>query len=208
MRRPLQLVAVAAACSTLLLSGCGTPAGETPPGGVATVEHAAPAPAAGGAGADGGGAAEQDAAAVLGPVCTSPAGYSVARPAGWAVNSGAQLPPCSWFDPAPFTVPEGTDVRTAITLGVETGSVDGVWPDERSRTALEVDGRPAQRIEQVTTAGLYPVGTPVTTYVVDLGNGRVLLADAVGLAAADHERNVRVLDEMMRSLELHGDAPV
>ncbi len=198
--RPLSLAGpftVVAACSALLLSGCGAPAAPAPEQAVA-VEASA--------GTSVGTAADPGTA--LGPTCTSPAGFSIDRPEGWSVASGTQLPACGWFDPEPVDVPAGTDVRTAITVRVENGPVAAVWPDERSRTTVEVAGRPAHRIEQVTTAGLYPAGTPITSYAVPLGDGRTLVADTVGLAAVDHERNVRVLDAMMRSLEIHGGPAV
>ena len=55
------------------------------------------------------------------------------------------------------------------------------------------------RNEQVTTPGLYPAGTRITTWAVDLG-GRTLLADAVELPRGDHERAVAALDAMVESL--------
>jgi hypothetical protein len=140
---------------------------------------------------------------VLGATCTSPEGFQVDHPADWSVNSGDVLPPCSWFDPAPFVVPEATDARAAVTLRVlPAGDPELAFPDEVSRSTVPVGGRDALRVEQVTRAGLYPVGTPITSYVVDLGNGRVLLADTVGLPGTDPERDVAVLDAMMASLDV------
>jgi hypothetical protein len=73
-------------------------------------------------------------------------------------------------------------------------------PDEVARTEPEVAGRAAVRTEQVTTVGLWPEGTRITTWALDL-DGRTLVADAVELPGGDHERAVAVLDEMVRSLE-------
>jgi hypothetical protein len=140
--------------------------------------------------------------------CESSEGFRVDRPSDWSVNPGDVLPPCSWFAADSFTVPEASDVRIAdVTLTVEVG-LDRTtrWPDEAARSSVEVAGRPAVRIEQLTGPGFYPAGTPITTYVVDLGPGRhegaVLVADTVGLPGFDHDRNVEVLDAMMASLSL------
>jgi hypothetical protein len=63
-------------------------------------------------------------------------------------------------------------------------------------------------VEQTAGPGFYPEGTPITTYVVDLGpartDGAVLVARTVGLPGADYDRNVDVLDAMMASLVLDG----
>jgi hypothetical protein len=138
--------------------------------------------------------------------CTSPAGFSVDHPADWSVNSGDVLPVCSWFAAEAFAVPEASDVRTAdITLSVRSGSdASSVWPDETARTSVEVAGRTAVRVVQVAGPGFYPEGTPITTYVVELGDGRTLVADTVGLPGSDYDRNVEVLDAMMASLVLDG----
>lgn len=136
-----------------------------------------------------------------GATCASPEGFEVGLPADWSVNPGTVLPSCSWFHPEPFVVPEATDARAAVTLTVlPAGDPALAFPDEVARSTVQVDGRDALRVEQVTRAGLYPVGTPITSYVVDLGDGRVLLADTVGLPGSDPDEHVAVLDAMMASL--------
>jgi hypothetical protein len=141
-----------------------------------------------------------------GDSCTSAAGYRVAFPADWATNADGVLPACSWFGPGEeVVVPEASDARTApVTLQVLDAPLAQVAvpvPDEVARTELEVGGRPAVRTEQVTTLGLYPEGTRITTWALDLG-GRTLVADAVELPGGDHERAVAVLDEMVETLEV------
>lgn len=182
---------LAAASSLLVLAGCGTtdaglPSASAPPStSTETVDAVA---------------AEETAR------CDHPAGFSVGYPADWSVNSGEVVPRCSWFDGESFSVPEATDVRlAAITLSVRPADeLVAEWPDETARTAVEVGGRAAMRVEQVAAPGFYPAGTPITTYVVDLGSqlpdGGVLVADTVGLPGFDHDRNVEVLDAMMASL--------
>ena len=141
-----------------------------------------------------------------GDSCTSASGYRVAFPADWATNADGVLPACSWFGPGEeVVVPEASDARTApVTLQVLDAPLAQVAvpvPDEVARTELEVGGRPAVRTEQVTTLGLYPEGTRITTWALDLG-GRTLVADAVELPGGDHERAVAVLDEMVQTLEV------
>ncbi len=136
--------------------------------------------------------------------CTGPAGYRVAFPADWSTNEAGVLPTCSWFGPGDVVVPEASDVRTApVTLQVVDGPLTEVAvpvPDEVTRTELEVGGRQAVRTQQVTTLGLHPEGTRITTWALDL-DGRTLLADAVELPGGDHERAVAVLDAMVETLE-------
>ena len=136
--------------------------------------------------------------------CASPAGYRVEYPADWSTNEAGVLPACSWFGPGEVVVPEASDVRTApVTLQVVDAPLTEVavpMPDEVTRTELEVGGRQAVRTEQVTTLGLYPEGTRITTWALDW-DGRTLLADAVELPGGDHERAVAVLDEMVEDLE-------
>ena len=137
--------------------------------------------------------------------CTSAAGYRVAFPPDWATNADGVLPAFSWFGPgAEVVVPEASDARTApVALQVVDADLAQVAvpvPDEGARAELEVGGRAAVRTEQVTTVGLYPAGTRITTWALDL-DGRTLVADAVELPGGDHARAVAVLEEMVRTLE-------
>jgi hypothetical protein len=153
---------------------------------------------------------QEDDPVALSQTCTSPAGFRVGFPADWSVNAGETVAGCSRFAPSDFDVPEATDVRVAaIAFSVEVAPFDRVAearPDERARRELTVDGRDAVRIERVTQDGLYPTGTPITSYAIRLedadGGPRTLVADTVGVPALDHERNTEVLDEMVASLDL------
>jgi hypothetical protein len=183
---------LAGACSLLFLTGCG-----------GTVAHESSGPEQE--------PARTDVTAGYGTTrCDSPEGFRVEHPADWNVNPGDVLPTCSWFADEAFTVPEASDVRIAdITLSVRAGSdLPPFGPDETARRTVEVGGRPAVRLELVTGPGFYPEGTPITTYVVDLGPARdgdeVLVADTVGLPGFDHDRNIEVLDAMMATLALDG----
>lgn len=180
---------LAGACALLVLTGCG--GGDAQPA-------AAPPVASGTATSDAGTAGRTSD-------CTHPAGFRVTHPADWQVNPGRVLPVCSWFDEETFAVPEASGIRTAdITFSVRpVAELPTRWPDETARAGVDVDGRAALRLEQLTTLGFYPAGTPITAYVVDLEtDGSALVASTVGLAGTDYARNVAVLDAMMASLVL------
>ncbi len=186
---PVRHLRATAAAPLLALAACASPATGPAPRAV-DVSPAAQAVAA---------TQPQD-----GNACTSPDGYRVAYPADWSTNADGVLPACSWFGPGEVVVPEASDARTApVTLRVvdaPLAEVAGPVPDEVARTELEVAGRPAVRTEQVTTLGLYPEGTHITAWALDL-DGRTLVAEAVELPGGDHERAVAVLDEMVQTLE-------
>lgn len=190
---------LAAVGALLVLTGCSGTDTEQP--------TAAPAPGTSSADTD-----DADDAADGMADCDHPAGFRVSHPADWSVNPGVVLPVCSWFAAESFDVPEATDARIAdITLKVIDGArPPSAWPDVTVSTPVEVGGRPGMRLERETGPGLYPVGTPITTYVVDLpsdaATGDTLLASTVGLPRFDYERNVAVLDAMMASLVVDGSS--
>jgi hypothetical protein len=184
-------LAGAAACAGVALAGCATaPAG--PPEGPAPARAADAAPSTGSAGA-----------ARLGNACVQGDGPTIRFPADWSVNAGDRLPGCSWFDPEPFTVPASTDVRVAITIGIDP-QLDPAepFPDAVAVRPVQVDGRDGTRAERIAGPGLYPAGTPITTYTVALGNGTTLVATTVGLEPAEYAGHVRVLDQMMEEIDL------
>lgn len=184
---------LAGVCALLLLAGCaggdGTDPGRSEPG--------ASEPGASGS-----------AGAWRTTTCAHPAGFRVTHPADWSVNPGEVLPKCSWFAAESFDVPTATDARIAdITLRVVEGHrPPSSWVDVAASRTVEVGGLPGLRLERVAGPGLYPAGTPILTYVIDLPSasdaGRTLVASTVGLARFDHERDVDVLDAMMASLVL------
>lgn len=182
---------LAGACALLVLSGCGADEGR----------GAAASPAPGTPSVDTRSGPDSSD-------CTHPAGFRVSHPADWSVNPGVTLPACSWFAAESFDVPEASDARIAdITLRVVEGPrPPSSWGDVTSSTAVDVGGLPALRLERRANPGLYPSGTPITTYVVDLPEGSTaqdtLVASTVGLPPFDYERNVAVLDAMMASLVL------
>lgn len=144
--------------------------------------------------------------------CESPEGFTIAAPEDWSSNDGSVVPACSQFHPAPFEVPRGTDARLAAV----TAYIDPVPFSRASRPRVAtdgdraittVDGRQAVRLSYATSGeGLYPGGTPVTSYLVDVGRGdgaeRTLFVDTVGLPGFDYETNVAVLDRMATTLRV------
>ena len=145
--------------------------------------------------------------------CDNPEGFSVAYPAEWATNEGDALPPCSMFNVEPFEVPEATDARPAAIFAridpvpYAEATAPGAESEER-RWVTAIDGLPAVRIEHETgDEGLYPPGTRLTAYAVDLnpdgeGEDRTLFLDTVGLPAFGYERNRLVLDRMAHTVEV------
>lgn len=145
--------------------------------------------------------------------CESPAGFVLGRPEAWHTNSGDVVPECSQLNPEPFEVPEATDERVAaITAYVDPVAFARIAaPDEgrdAERANTTIDGLHAVRLEYETGGGgLWPEGTPITLYAVDLGDDadgkpRTLLLDTIGLETFDYERNRVVLDRVARSLEV------
>lgn len=193
--------ALLGAASLASLVGCATPAdGPALPSqeAVAAALPEAAVPAGAGAGA-------RAHAVELGASCTGPAGVTVRYPGGWVTGSAGATPACSMFSADDFPVVPASDVRTApIVLDVEDVPFDvaaAPLPEETGRSLETVDGVPAVRMESVAGPGLWPEGTALVRWVVDLGE-QVLVADAVGLPPFDHAGDVEVLDAMVRSLAL------
>lgn len=147
----------------------------------------------------------------LGARCESPEGYSIGYPEAWSTNPGEVVAECGQFDPEPFQVPAGTDERVAaITAYIDpVPFAEVAAPDEQrdaQRAATAIDGLQAVRLQYETQEdALWPAGTPVTVYAVDVGTEdqqSTLLIDTIGLSQFDYEENQVVLDRMARSLDV------
>lgn len=116
------------------------------------------------------------------------------------------------FNPEPFEVPEATDARVAaISVSIdEVGFVDATAPQEgrdAERAVTTVDGLPAVRLAYESTGPLYPEGTPIALYAIDIDPGpdagkRTMFVTTVGTEGFDYERNQVVLDRMVRTLDV------
>lgn len=146
--------------------------------------------------------------------CESPEGFTVDMPEDWVTNEGDVVPTCSRFNPEPFEVEAGTDAREAAIsayidpLAFSTAAAPGDTRDE-DRAVTVVQGRQAVRLSYETDGeGLFPAGTPITSYLVDvqpeLGDPATLFLNTVGLGDFDYETNVTVLDRMFRTLDIGG----
>lgn len=142
--------------------------------------------------------------------CESPDGFVVGRPRAWHANDR-----CTQFHPEPFDVPDPpTDERVAaITAYIDpVPFVEVAAPEPRrdeERHLTTVDGLQAVRLAyEAGDEGLWPPGTPVTVYMVDLSTGTddgepaTLFLDTIGLETFDYEENQRVLDRVARSVDV------
>lgn len=149
---------------------------------------------------------------VLRQRCTHPShGFSVSFPDGWHDNSGAIVPPCTAFDPEPIEIPPASEIPfdIAVVIDVDEVAFERITPPDParekilSRERLEVDGREAWRVEAESTGeGLAPPGMRSLRYVVDLGDGRSLIAATHRTDAGEYRRNQDVLEQMVQSLDL------
>lgn len=162
--------------------------------------------------------AEADELFVEPDTCTNPvAGYTVAYPDSWYTNTAVgDTPACSWFSPVFFEVadPARTPTEVGITMEyrAEAGGIGGLGQPIYAET-LEVDGRPANRNEQVGTGGGFlPLGSFRYTYTVapsgTYSDGEtlepILFATANWLptdAVRRYELDRAVLDRIMASFQ-------
>jgi hypothetical protein len=143
-------------------------------------------------------------------------GYTVRYPAGWLVNTGDVLPPCSVFDPRNVDIPVGSEMPTAIAVSMSRQDVSfrqatdfATDPSVHvlSVTDAEVDGRPALRTELRHTGwGLHDAGQRSYAWFVDV-DGETLTAVTHDVEDADpppFAARQRILDAMMASLRIVG----
>ncbi|MBW3626588.1 MAG: hypothetical protein KY412_03150 [Actinobacteria bacterium] len=149
--------------------------------------------------------------AVLAQSCTNAeAGYGVQFPQGWSTNEGEVVPPCRYFHPHAFEVPEATEVfDLAVTIRVDdvpftrvTSEEDSLGERVLSREETTVAGHQAVRVEvQSTGDALLPEGVHSYRYHVDVDGG-TLTATTHDVGDLDYEANKDIVDQMMETLEL------
>lgn len=198
----------------LLVTGCADGSPEAGP------DAPTPVPAGTSAPAVTGGPTPDDAPTVAPDATATPSGpeerrcdhptegFSVAFPADWFVAEGDGIEPCAFFHPEPLALEPGTEA-TGVAIRAEVRDV----PFEQARQDAEAEGeqtaqertvteRAAVRLQGVLTEEvLLPAGTRVTTWLVELDAGTLLLTtDDAG--EDDYGTAVSVLDAMAESLEI------
>lgn len=148
-----------------------------------------------------------------GTECTNEeTGYSVQYPGDWHTNPGDVVATCSYFDPEPISVTEGTEPDVAIVLreaevSYETASSSDAFGDVRSRDSGMVDGREAVAVvDEATGEGLYEAGTLGYTWVLNATDGS-LIASTHDTLERDFSRNRKVLDQIVSSLDFTAPPP-
>jgi hypothetical protein len=142
--------------------------------------------------------------------CTNTqSGFSVSYPAGWSTNDASVLPICSAFDSAPFEVPPQSEMPfdIAIVIGaqdvpfaadVTSNQFERVLSSEKTTIA----GRKAVRVEaEATGEGLADRGMRSLRYVLDLGEGRTLVA-TTNDAGPSYTQEKEILSRMMETISI------
>ena len=140
-------------------------------------------------------------------------GFEIAYPVGWHTDELTPDQRCSFFDPEPFEIVEGSEFPlTAIEahpLGAEGRSFDQIVKDMTnpmfeemvSREDLTVQGFPAVRIETAATGeGLLDKGTRTYAYLIDRDGEPFLVQTHTHLADGGYGRVTAILDKALASL--------
>ncbi|NGM16257.1 hypothetical protein [Verrucosispora sioxanthis] len=139
-------------------------------------------------------------------------GYAVQYPSDWHTNSGDVVAACSYFDPEPISVGEGTEPAVAIVLratetGYRTASSPDAFGEVRSRDSGMVDGREAVAVvAEATGEGLLDEGTLGYDWVVNIADGS-FIATTHDTPGRDFSRNSKVLDQIIASLTFTAPPP-
>jgi hypothetical protein len=147
--------------------------------------------------------AEADALFLDRDTCSNPRdNYEVTFPDDWWTNTEiGRNPPCVWFSPTYYEVPDPTVVpdEIAITITWFTGDVGRTDADASSREIVTVGGQRATRVEW---------DDDVYWYVIELGptpeEGPNLLVETSTEMGGDYELNKAVMDRMMATIEFFG----
>lgn len=203
-----------AAAGVLLLAACtesviGSPSATAVP--KENGESSAPASAVARASA-----AESSAADPLGEAqsCTNEAiGFTVDYPEGWWANEriepdfagGTPIEACTYFAPQPVELAPNAGLPSGIAVWFDVETQFQTTGETLSEEEETVDGREALVVETEATreGGFTPEGTLTYVYVVDMADGRQLLAQTTTLYIDqdEYEDAKQILDAMMETLE-------
>jgi hypothetical protein len=148
--------------------------------------------------------------------CTNPEhGFSVSFPDDWQTNSGEVMPECSAFDPEAIEIPPASEIpfEIAIVIGVEPVQYEELtapsrWERIHTTERVQVDGRRGRRIEaEATGEGLASAGLRSTRFVVDLGEGRSLIA-TTHQTGPDYRRDQEILARMMETITIPAEGEI
>ncbi len=127
-------------------------------------------------------------------------GYQLEFPEDWYTNTEiGRFPPCIWFAPGFYTVPDATQVPDEIAITIEYMNGDiGEFEDPIRREFVVVGGQDAVRVEY---DDLY-------RYQIQLGptpeEGPNLVVTTSREMGGDYELNKAVLDRIMATIEFVG----
>jgi hypothetical protein len=151
-------------------------------------------------------------AVVLGQTCSNgAANYTVNYPTGWVSNAGDVLNSCQVFDPTSITLPErSSSFNEAIHLRIdsipfeEVADTDDITETILTRRDTTVDGYEAIIEESESTGrALLPEGVRSYAYLINLGDGEIMVASTYDVANQQYTRNKRVLDQMISTLRFN-----
>ena len=127
-------------------------------------------------------------------------GYQLEFPEDWYTNTEiGRFPPCIWFAPGFYTVPDVTQVPDEIAITIEYMDGDsGSFEDPIRREVIVVGGQNAVREED----------EDVYRYQIQLGptpeEGPNLVVTTSREMGGDYELNKAVLDRIMATIEFIG----
>lgn len=144
-------------------------------------------------------------------LCTNPVlGFSIGHPKEWYTDHRFPNQACRWFDPFRFRVIGGTDAfLTAMEVYqqavpfAEVASTDAAGERVVSRESVVVSGRQAVRLEiEPLDVSLYPAGTKVYRYVIDVGARGVVIVETRSRPETDFVESKHVVDQAVQTIQV------
>ena len=156
----------------------------------------------------------------VGQRCTNEVlGYAVSYPADWYANAeieqefGDPIPACTYFSSQPMDIAPNAGLPPMVAISFERWTEAppaGEGWEVVSREETSVAELPAvvTELEQISDAGapFSAAGDRTYGYEVELPDGTVLTASTGTTADGDYAEHKEVLDQMMATVEVTGDA--
>ena len=145
------------------------------------------------------------------PLCTNSAlGFSIGYPRDWYTDYRFPDQACRWFDPFRFRLVAETDAfLTALEAHPERVPFAEVSSENRAGQQIVfweqtvVNGREGVRVEMESTdVSVYPEGTRIYRYVVDLGEKGVFVVETRSRPGTDFAADKGVVDEVVHTLQI------